>query len=177
MAAIAALHGVNMISKKICMIGAFAVGKTSLVEQYVRSIFSNRYLSTMGVKISKKACRVDEQEVSLVLWDMEGKDEYNEINASYLRGAMGFFVTADGTRKDTLNTALLTRLLVLDAVGNIPHYLLINKADLLSDWQVTEEDIMHLELQGLQVLKTSAKTGEGVEDAFTRLAEAMVLGR
>ena len=158
------------------MIGAFSVGKTSLVEQYVRSIFSDRYLSTVGVKVSKKECRVGEQHVSLVLWDMEGKDEYNEINASYLRGAMGFFVVADGTRKDTLNTALLIRLLALDIAGNVPHYLLLNKADLCPDWQVTEDDIAHIELQGLTVLKTSAKTGEGVEDAFARLAEAMVLG-
>jgi len=165
-----------MISKKICMIGAFAVGKTSLVEQYVRSIFSNRYLSTVGVKISKKECRVGDQDVNLMLWDMEGKDEYNEINASYLRGAMGFLLVADGTRKDTLNTALLIRLLALDVAGNIPHILLLNKADLFTDWQVTEEDIAHLELQGLQVLKTSAKTGEGVEDAFVRLAEAMIQG-
>jgi len=163
-----------MVSKKICMIGTFAVGKTSLVEQYVHSIFSDRYLSTLGVKISKKTCRVGEQDVNLVLWDMAGKDEYNEINVSYLRGAMGFFLVADGTRKDTLNTALLIRLLALDVVGNVPHYLLLNKADLLPDWQVTEEDIARLELQGVQVLKTSAKTGEGVEDAFIRLVEAML---
>ena len=163
-----------MISKKVCMIGAFAVGKTSLVEQYVRSIFSNRYLSTVGVKVSKKECRVGEQNVNLVLWDMEGKDEYNEVNASYLRGAMGFFLVADGTRKDTLNTALLIRLLALDVAGNIPHYLLLNKADLLPDWQVTEDDITRLEQQGLRVLKTSAKTNEGVEEAFLQLAEDMV---
>jgi small GTP-binding protein len=165
-----------MISKKICMVGAFAVGKTSLVEQYVRSVFSDRYLSTVGVKISKKECRVGDQGVNLVLWDMEGKDEHNEVNVSYLRGAMGFFLVADGTRKDTLNTALLIRLLVLDAVGGVPHYLLLNKADMLPDWQVTEDDIARLELQGLQVLKTSAKTGEGVEDAFVRLAGAMLSG-
>ena len=163
-----------MISKKVCMIGAFAVGKTALVEQYVRSIFSNRYLSTVGVKISKKQCSVGEQDVNLVLWDMEGKDEYNEINAFYLRGAMGFFLVADGTRKDTLNTALLIRLLALDVAGNIPHYLLLNKSDLLPDWQVTKEDIIHLEQQGLRVLQTSAKTGEGVEEAFSSLAAAML---
>ena len=164
-----------MISKKICMIGAFAVGKTSLVEQYVRSIFSNRYLSTVGVKISKKTCRAAGQDVNLMLWDMEGKGEHNEVNTSYLRGTMGFLLVADGTRKDTLSTALLIRQRVLDAVGNIPHCLLLNKSDLRSDWQVTEEAVAHLELQGLQVLKTSAKTGEGVEDAFMRLAEAIVL--
>jgi len=163
-----------MLSKKICMMGTFEVGKTSLVEQYVHAIFSDRYLSTMGVKISKKECRVEEQEVSLALWDMEGKAEYSEINTSYLRGAMGFLLVADGTRKDTLNTALLIRLLALDVVGNVPHYLLLNKADLLPYWQVTEDDIARLELQGVQVLKTSAKTGEGVEDAFLRLGKAML---
>jgi small GTP-binding protein len=156
------------------MIGAFAVGKTALVEQYVRSMFSNRYLSTVGVKISKKECRVGDRDVNLVLWDMEGKDEYNEINVAYLRGAMGFFIVADGTRKDTLNTALIIRLLAMDIAGSMPHYLLLNKADLLPAWQVTEEDIAHLELQGVQVLKTSAKTGEGGELAFSSLAEAML---
>ena len=174
MADLRALCGVGMVSKKICMIGAFAVGKTSLVEQYVRSIFSDRYLSTVGVKVSKKECRVGDQSVNLVLWDMEGKDEYHEVNASYLRGAMGFFLVADGTRKDTLNTALLIRLLALDVVGNIPHYLLINKTDLLPEWQVTEDDITHLEQQGLKVLKTSARTNEGVEAAFLKLAEDML---
>ena len=156
------------------MIGAFSVGKTSLVEQYVRSIFSDRYLSTVGVKISKKECRVGERDVNLVLWDMEGKDEYNEINVSYLRGAMGFLLVADGMRKDTLHTAQIIRLLALDVAGNVPHYLLINKADLSTGWQVTEDDITQLELQGLHVLKTSAKTGEGVEDAFMKLTEAMI---
>jgi len=156
------------------MIGTFAVGKTSLVEQYVYSIFSDRTLSTVGVKISKKECRVGENDVNLVLWDMAGKDEYSELNASYLRGAMGFFLVADGTRKDTLNTALLIRLLALDVVGNVPHYLLLNKADVLPEWQVTEDDIARLALQGVQVLRTSAKTGEGVEEAFLKLAEAML---
>jgi len=165
-----------MMNKKICMVGAFAVGKTSLVDQYVHSIFTERYLSTVGVKISKRVCCVGEQDVNLMLWDMEGKDEYNEINASYLRGAMGFFLVADGTRKATLNTALLIRLLVLDIIGSVPHCLLLNKSDMAADWQVTADDIAHLELQGLQVLKTSAKTGEGVEEAFSMLAEAMMQG-
>jgi small GTP-binding protein len=165
-----------MITKKICMVGGLAVGKTSLVEQYVRSIFSDHYLSTMGVKVSKKECRVGEQGINLVLWDMEGKDGDGDsgTNPSYLRGAMGFFLVADGARRDTLTATLPIRLRVLDIIGDVPHYLLINKADLLPHWQVTEEDIAHIERQGLPILRTSAKTGEGVDDAFTRLAEAML---
>ncbi|MDR2695386.1 MAG: GTP-binding protein [Deltaproteobacteria bacterium] len=163
-----------MITKKVCMVGTLAVGKTSLVEQYVRSIFSDHYLSTMGVKVSKKECRVGEQSINLVLWDMEGKDGNNESHPAYLRGAMGFFLVADGTRRDTLATVLPTRQRVLDVIGNVPHYLLLNKVDLLPHWQVTEEDVARIAQQGLHVLKTSAKTGEGVDDAFTGLAEAML---
>ena len=164
-----------MINKKVCMVGALAVGKTSLIEQYVRSIFSDHYLSTLGVKVSKKECRAGEQIIHLVLWDMEGGVEYNEVSASYLRGAMGFFIVADGTRRDTLATALPIRRRIFDIIGHVPHYLLLNKADLLPAWQVTEDDITQFERQDLHVMKTSAKTGEGVESAFTRLTEAMVL--
>jgi small GTP-binding protein len=166
-----------MINKKICMVGAQAVGKTALVEQYVRSIFSDHYLSTIGVKVSKKECRVGEQSLNLVLWDMEGGVEYDEVNASYLRGAMGFLIVADGTRRETLDAALPIRLHVFDIIGHVPHYLLLNKADLRPHWQVTEEDIAQFERQGLHVLQTSAKTGEGVEGAFIGLAEAIVLER
>ena len=163
-----------MISKKVCMVGSFAVGKTALVERYVHSIFSDRYLSTVGVKISKKNCLVDGKDVSLVLWDMEGKGEYSEINVSYLRGAMGFFIVADGTRKETLGTAAMLRMLALDIAGNVPYFLLLNKIDIRADWTVGEEDIAQLEQQGVQVLYTSAKTGEGVENAFMQLAKAML---
>jgi small GTP-binding protein len=162
-----------MIAKKVCMLGAFSVGKTSLVERYVRSIFSDQYLSTVGVKISKKTLTVRDAEISLVLWDMEGKDEYSEINLSYLRGAMGFFLVADGTRRETLDTAMELRAAVRGSVGDIPHILLINKADLSSSWEISEDEINGFNAQGLVVMLTSAKTGRSVEDAFFHLASAM----
>ena len=88
----------RMISKKICMIGAFSVGKSALVERFVHSVFSDRYLSTVGVKISKKSICLDGVDLTMVLWDMEGKDDFADVHMSYLRGAMGFFAVADGTR-------------------------------------------------------------------------------
>ena len=163
-----------MISKKICMLGAFAVGKTALVQQYVHSIFSDRYLSTVGVKISKKVLAVDGTEVSLILWDLEGKDVYVDVNISYLRGAMGFFAVADGTRKETLHVALEMRARALELVGPIPHALLLNKSDLAPAWEITEDDIAAIEAQGIPVLRTSAKTGLSVEDAFITLTRAML---
>jgi small GTP-binding protein len=163
-----------MISKKICMLGAFAVGKTALVQQYVHSIFTDRYLSTVGVKISKKTLRVDDREVSLVLWDLEGKDDYVDVNISYLRGAMGFFTVADGTRQETLDVALSLRNMAVNLVGNVPHMLLVNKADLASSWEVSEERLAALQAEGLRIVRTSAKTGLAVNDSFTVLTKAML---
>ena len=163
-----------MVSKKICILGSFAAGKTTLVQQYVYSIFTERYLSTVGVKISKKLQHCAGQEVSLVIWDLEGKDEYADVNLSYLRGAMGFFLVADGTRRETLDTALHLRTLALNIVGDVPHILLINKADLAGLWEISDEQIAQLEKQGIPTLKTSAKTGLAVEEAFARLSLEML---
>lgn len=163
-----------MINKKVCMIGAFAVGKTALVQQYVHSIFTDRYLSTVGVKISKKVLQLNGTEMTLVLWDLEGKDDYVDVNVSYLRGAMGFFAVADGTRKETLETALALRSLALDLAGPIPHALLVNKADLAPEWEVMEAQLAALEQQGIPIFKTSAKTGLAVGESFSFLAGRML---
>ena len=163
-----------MTVKKICMIGSFSVGKTSLVARFVHSIFSDQYLTTVGVKISKKEIAVKGQDVSLVLWDMEGKDEYSNINFSHLRGAMGLFLVADGLRRETLDEACALQRLVSALVGDIPRMLLLNKADLVEGWEITDDDITRLKLQGFEIMKTSAKTGQGVDAAFLALVEAML---
>ncbi|MCC8190270.1 MAG: GTP-binding protein [Planctomycetes bacterium] len=163
-----------MISKKVCMLGGFSVGKTSLVERYVHSLFSDRYLSTVGVKISKKTVPVDDQQVTLVLWDMEGKDIYANVNLSYLRGAMGYFIVADGLRKESLDAALTLREAARKTAGDIPFCLLVNKADLKEQWEITDALLAPLAEQGIQVLETSAKTGAGVEEAFTSLTRLML---
>ena len=159
------------------MLGAFSVGKTSLVKQYVHSIFSDKYLSTVGVKISKKTTTVGSQEVTLVVWDMEGRDIFTDVNIGYLRGAMGFFVVADGTRSETLDTALELRALVLDKVGAIPNVLLVNKADMTDQWEITEDMLHQATVGGNTVFCTSAKTGQSVEEAFRYLAGAMMKPR
>lgn len=163
-----------MIKKKICMLGAFSVGKTSLVEQFVHSVFSNKYLSTVGVKISKKELRINGQDIQLILWDMEGQDIYADVNLSYLRGAMGFFVVADGTRMETMDIALTTRQLALKMVGDVPNCLLVNKTDLSDQWEVSEETLAGLEQKGLALFRTSAKTGANVENAFEYIAKQMI---
>ena len=78
-----------MIQKKVCVLGSFGVGKTSLVRRYVQSIFSDTYLTTVGVKVDKKTLTVDSGEVTLVLWDIAGEDDINAIRMTYVRGAGG----------------------------------------------------------------------------------------
>src|SRR6476661_2941267 len=95
-----------VLQKKICMIGGFSVGKTSLVRRYVQSIFSEAYLTTVGVKIDKKTVELTDRTVNLILWDLAGEDDIGSLRMTYLRGASGYVLVADGTRRSTLDVAI-----------------------------------------------------------------------
>jgi small GTP-binding protein len=163
-----------MIQKKICMLGAFAVGKTSLVSRFVRSLFSEKYLTTVGVKIDKKLMTVDGQDINLILWDLAGEDDFQRIRTSYLRGASGYFLIVDGTRPSTLDTAIGIKETADQAIGDVPFIVLLNKADLIDDWELTREQTDDLYSRDWTVITSSAKTGEGVEEAFTELTRQMI---
>jgi len=160
-----------MIQKKICLLGAFAVGKTSLVARFVKSLYSDQYITTVGVKVDKKTVNVDGQEINLIVWDLAGEDEFQKVRMSYLSGASGYLLVADGTRRNTLETARMLRQRVSENVGAIPFIFIINKADLTSEWEIDDQAIAECEGQGWTVIRASAKTGEGVEEAFAKLAE------
>jgi hypothetical protein len=159
-----------MIQKKICLLGAFAVGKTSLVARFVKSIYSDQYITTVGVKVDKKTVKVDDREINLIVWDLAGEDEFQKVQMSYLSGASGYLLVADGTRLNTLETARMLRERVNENAGKLPFILIINKADLELEWEIDDQALAECEAQGWTVIKASAKTGEGVEEAFTALA-------
>ena len=165
----------GMLQKKICMLGGFAVGKTSLVSRFVSSIFSDNYLTTVGVKIDKKSIPVDSGTMNLMLWDLAGEDEFQTVRDSYLRGASGYLLVADGTRYATLDTVVTLQQRAETIVGRVPFLLLMNKADLDREWQVDERALVKLAERGWPIVKTSAKSGMGVEDAFVKLARAMAM--
>ena len=165
-----------MIQKKICMVGAFAVGKTSLVARFVESIFSEKYHTTVGVKISKKALNVGDQEWHLILWDLAGEDEFLQIRTSYLRGSAGYLLVVDGTRRATLDTAVSIQQRIVDAVGPIPFVVLFNKSDLTNEWEIADDAFEGLSHKGWSWLKASAKTGAGVDEAFLSLITKMPEG-
>lgn len=162
-----------MIQKKICMLGTFAVGKTSLVRRFVESIYSDKYHTTVGVKIDKKQVQLEGTELTLILWDIEGSQNENDLRKSYLRGAAGYLLVIDGTRQDTLYLGLALQKRVVEAIGSVPFLILINKADLTAEWSISEREMTALKDKGWDVMKTSAKTGLGVEDAFHALAKRL----
>jgi small GTP-binding protein len=165
-----------VMRKKVCMLGGFAVGKTSLVSRFVSSIFSDSYLTTVGVKIDKKTVPLDAgASMNLVLWDIYGEDEFQTVLDSYLRGASGYLLVADGTRYATLETVVTLQQRAEAVIGRVPFLLLMNKSDLDREWQVDERALVKLVERGWPVLKTSAKTGVGVEEAFMKLARAMAM--
>lgn len=163
-----------MIQKKICMLGTFAVGKTSLVQRFVQSIYSDKYHTTVGVKIDKKQVQVGDAEMMLLLWDVEGAETAHDLRKSYLRGAAGYLLVADGTRHETFYKALEIQTRAQETVGEVPFLFLINKADLFDQWTVDPRETEALRQKRWQIVETSAKTGAGVEEAFLMLAQKML---
>ena len=160
-----------MIQKKICMLGATGVGKTSLVRRFVQSIYSEKYHTTIGVKIDKKAVNVEGQEVGLLLWDLQGEDGEFMIRPSFLRGAAGYLLVLDLTRHESLVTAFSIQKMVKREVGDLPFFALFNKNDLTEDIEITDSELQIVTEEGWKMLRTSAKTGENVEEAFFQLAK------
>lgn len=161
-----------MIHKKICLLGSFSVGKTSLVKRFVESIFGEKYITSIGVKINKKIFSVSGVDVSLMVWDLEGEDAYTKIKASYLRGSSGYILVADGTRPETLATALDIHKSTQALLGPIPAILAINKADIEDQWLLTPG--MLDEIEGLSLLKTSAKSDDNVDQLFYSLSHEIL---
>ncbi len=162
-----------MIQKKVCMIGVFGAGKTSLVQQYVHSKFSEKYHSTVGVKIDRKSVEVEAEPMTLVLWDVAGKEADEDIPASYVRGSHGVIFVVDLTRRETWEELPALAGLVQSAAGAIPTVVALNKADIPEQWVISADEEQHLSAQWTTI-QTSAKTGQGVEDIFQTIARAML---
>jgi small GTP-binding protein len=162
------------VKKKICMLGYYGVGKTSLVSQFVNHLFADKYQTTVGVKIDKKTVEVEGQEIALMLWDVAGEEDNAPVKLSHVRGARGYLLVADGRRGKTLDAALNIQQRVEDEIGHLPFLLLVNKADERASWEVQDIALAKLAARGWTVLETSAKTGEKVEEAFLTLAASML---
>ncbi len=162
------------LSRKISLLGDFAVGKTSTVARSVRNTFSDAYLTTVGVKVdTKTVLHAEGHSLRLVLWDIAGANSLDQMRANYIGGTQGLMLVADGTRAESVDTALALHDQAIRLLGREPPAVLVlNKCDLAGEWEVPLERIRDL-AQRLPVFSTSARTGEGVEEAFAALAAAL----
>jgi len=159
------------IQKKVCLLGDFAVGKTSLVRRFVEGRFDDKYLSTIGVKISRKPLRREDYWLNLLIWDLAGGDDYSKMGSQYLRGAVGALIVCDLTRSDTLDT-MSTYARQLRQINPEAAIVFVgNKVDLTEACQIDDQQMQILSAaHQVPHLLTSAQTGIFVEEAFDLLA-------
>ncbi|MEO1518821.1 MAG: Rab family GTPase [Bacteroidota bacterium] len=160
-----------MSSKKVILTGSFGVGKTSLFNQFIFNRFSDKYLTTIGVKVNKKVVEVDDREVSILLWDIAGEVSQDKVPTSYFLGASGIIYVFDLSRPSTYKN-IKSDLEYLDNLlkGGVVR-IVGNKRDLIS-----EEDLatIQAEVPVEWDLLTSAKTGENVEQLFQSMGRALL---
>jgi small GTP-binding protein len=165
-----------MMLAKICVIGEMSVGKTSLIRRFVDRSFDDAYLTTVGVKISRKHVPAGEgaekhpDGIQLVLWDLEGGESFGEIASAYLKGARGAIIVGDVTRPQTIEAL----------EGHARHFLRINPGGVIllalnkSDLDHDQDILVPASLRDLDAVlrtfHTSARTGDGVDGAFVALA-------
>ncbi|WP_017651484.1 Rab family GTPase [Fortiea contorta] len=173
----------SIISKKICLIGDFGVGKTSLIRRFVEGQFSDQYLSTVGVKISRKLVNVtdnlspDKQQLQMIIWDIEGSNRFKAIAPSYFQGAKGAVIIGDMTVKDTLDHLLghIQSFLAVSPKSNI--VIALNKSDLIENeyLESLRQFYKFSEIEPvIATYITSAKTGENVGEIFETLAQKLI---
>ncbi|NER47866.1 MAG: GTP-binding protein [Symploca sp. SIO1A3] len=159
------------------MIGDFGVGKTSLIRRFVERQFSDQYLSTVGVKISRKTVELTDskiQKVQLLIWDLEGHTKFKAIAPSYLKGASGAIVVGDVTRQETIDNIPERAQLFLDVNPNGVMIFALNKYDLIDEEKLANMPKLQDIEQVITTYPTSAKTGSHVDEIFQKLAYGML---
>lgn len=156
------------VSKKILILGHFGVGKTSLVRRFVDNSFSDNYIVSIGVHISKKVVEVTaKNSISLILWDLEGTDDLNQIRESYLLGTHGVIFVFDVTRPSTFKNLSQDLKIVNEKTADIPFLVVGNKVDMVV---LSELEALLKQNSITAHYLTSAKTGDAVNDLFVNLA-------
>jgi hypothetical protein len=163
----------NQRRKKICVIGAAAVGKTNIISRFSGEKFNNRYQTTLGANISRVTIAIGGRLKELVIWDIKGESEFYRIPPAYLYGCDGYIMVADGTRASTCEYALGLRVRLREHLGTLPHILMINKNDLSQVWDIDKEGLTMLGRQVQSVYTVSALTGGGIHDAMDALSREM----
>ncbi len=147
------------------------MGKTSLTRRFISDTYPDQYLTTLGVKIETKSIPISSSTtVKLVIWDIAGADKLSSIGKTYIQGTSGYLLIADGTRKSTLESAMVLHASIQEQLPKTPYIGLLNKADLKQEWEIGKEEYTRWP-EAHDWCKTSALNGAGVNDAFVQLAK------
>jgi small GTP-binding protein len=170
------------LAKKILLIGDPSVGKTSLVRKFVLDIFDDKYLTTLGTKVTNKTMIFSPTELSnkkvelkMLIWDVMGQKEYKMIQESAYQGSSGAIIVADLSRKETIDHLGAWVSDLYNISGVVPVLFVGNKMDLVdqNSIELTEMDNLSMSYEAPYFL-TSAKTGENVENAFKALGNSLI---
>jgi small GTP-binding protein len=161
-----------MIAKKVLLVGNFGVGKTSLIRRFVLNEFSEDYISTIGVRVSTKIVKFNEEEIKLLIWDVAGVSDDEKIPKAYFLGSSAAMYVFDLSREETYNNIKnqIENVKELSGLKNIT--VVGNKKDLLT---VDEIDKIVESISISVDLITSAKDDDNVEDAFIKLANQSLI--
>lgn len=172
----------DLMKVKICFIGDAGVGKTSLIKRYVLDVFDDRYIATIGTKVTKKVIETKDSKtgepvrVMMLVWDIMGQKGFRELlREAYFFGAHGAIAVCDVTNRETLDELRYWIKALTDVAGDVPIVFVGNKADLENGAVLHEEDLKALaDKYNAPEFMTSAKIGENVETIFKTLAEKIV---
>ena len=169
----------STVSKKVCLIGDFSVGKTSLIRRFVEGVFSEQYLTTIGIKIARKVVNLEtsSQQIDLIIWDIEGGTKFKPIVPNYLKGATGAIIVGDLSRQETLDHLPAHIDLFVQTNPNAVAIVALNKSDIIEEHKLTklrELNNFTANSQTIKTIVTSAKNNTNVDQAFTELAANMV---
>jgi small GTP-binding protein len=162
-------------TKKIILIGDGGVGKTTLIRKFVYDMFDDKYIATIGTKVSKKKVVFPEGnlDVNLMVWDVQGQRN-DPLLTRYFAGAEGALFVCDVTRFQTFEN-LPEWIKDFELVcGKVPMIILGNKSDLVDNAQFGEGELGALAARyNAKAFLTSAKTGANVESSFKDIARAI----
>ena len=164
---------------KIILIGPGAVGKTSLLQRFVHNKFSEGYSLTIGVDFLSKEVEIGSGEKTrLTIWDIGGQDRFKFMRSRFYDGASGALLVFDLSRAQTYKEIRKWLKEFRQFAGEkVPFLLIGNKSDLIADvGEVIDraEPKKFAENENSIYIETSAKSGDNVEDAFTKLVQRLI---